>query len=281
MLPSRRTSGEVDNDDATLFVVSADVHEDDVSLLSMDQSVPSTNASTNDLRFGTSSHVKKYDVTPKPPRRRFGSNDSVNKASTHTSSTSGSWCTIPTNHNDDSVSHQLESLLGMVNNLGMQLSAMQGANQTPDVNAQEDIRLLRQQLDEERRARESAERKLVVERDISMTVKAELALTNVMNSMKQNVQVIQDQKKTTRARRALLDIVDEFGEGGWLPSSCAFQRELDTRKSITAVQNSTCYTIPELESVETDFDSSSLSRESSRSRGSSSDRGSSRSRRCA
>ena len=312
-IPSRSRK-DVEDRNVTLFVVSTNNHDDDVSLLSFDQDFPSSSSQKDDNpRFGRFSSMNKgCDVSPMPPKRRLGSSarslqsarltDLIHTTdvSSNTSSPSESSSTTPSptvsshtssspsnssctrfspsessstrSSSKESVSFQLDSLLDMVNNLGVQLSDMHKPNQSSESQAQEEIRLLREQLEEERRARENIEKKLTVERDIATTIRAQLALKTAVNAMTQHVQLIQqDRRETTRAREALMDVVGEIGEGRWKPISYHSRQHATSRstsQSKKTSQNSTCYTIPELESVPSDYDSSSLSRSSSSSHGS-------------
>mmetsp|Transcript_12010 Transcript_12010/g.22969 ORF Transcript_12010/g.22969 Transcript_12010/m.22969 type:complete len:382 (-) Transcript_12010:639-1784(-) len=266
------------------------VHKDcDVSPMPprrrLGSSARSLNPSLRDLMIHTT--TERSSPTSSSPTDSSCTRSYPSESSSHTSSSptdsspSGSSCTRSSpsdsstatrSSSKDSVSLQLDSILGMVNNLGMQLSAIQRPNQSPEIQTNEEIRLLRQQLEEERRARQNIEKKLTVERDVATTIKAQLALKNAVNAMTEHIQLIQqDQRETARARQALMDVVGEFGEGRWRPISYqSLAHNAGRNKSKKATRNSICYTIPELEAIPSEYDSSSVSRASSSSRGSSS-----------
>ena len=258
-----------------ITVPSNGADSDDVSVLSFDASYTgSVHSSVGQTRFDPMivSRKMKNDSVPRQPARRRQlpmpsseqQDELHNNCSAHSQYSSSSSFTI---------SDKLDRFLGMVNQLGLQISEMKAQetmnNRSSPLDVQEQIEMLRLQLEQERQLRENIQEELTIERDISVTARAELALKEVMTGMKQNIEVIQAQKaqRYKAARESMLDELMTSDKRLKKKSSSSTsnsdgKKRKNNKKSKSKSSSSYCYTIPELESVSSEFDSLSSSRKS-------------------
>ena len=250
-----RTTGRIDPLNSSTIIHVKPCVNDDVSVLSFDTSYnsvasSSSSSSSSSSRF-ESSRSQVADVTPRRPVRHLPSPDSFRRYSMPAStSPQALHISSPGRPTKEPGATELDGYIGIVNKLGDKLNELkeQGTDSEKEIQLQEEIRRLQQQLEEERRVRANVEAKLVLERDISATAKAELELKNVMAGMRENIDLIQDHKQTSRARRALMDVVGKFDGKRKAKSKRGSDKGRSSRRNSTA-SNSICYTIPELEPI--------------------------------
>lgn len=254
-------------------------HEDDgVSVLSFD--VTTTDADSLyfdsvDTRFETpSSPGTKSDSTPQRPARslsRRASYAMTVEPPLEVAQSKYDYPGTPTRRPPVSYSaNKLDEFLQIVNHLGDQISEIKdkeakSASAAAD-DVQEQLQMLRQQLEEERRLRQRIEEKLIIERDVSSTAKAELALKEVVEGMRLNMARVQQQNRIaqqqqlhgTRLSFPPKSNGSEMGEEimacvqSGRKKSCRKTGGKHRRKSTSCKSNS-CYTIPELQSVGSEF----------------------------
>ena len=187
--------------------------EDEVSLLSYDASyatIECGSAASGSSRFDSSPGQNSDEVPKQPVRRR---------------PTLTSTCHVTNLDNDssaaesgaeESMDSKLDGVLGIVDQLGKQLGELKRHNTdcsllVAELEAQKEIKQLRERLEQKRMARESIEaEKITLKEDICMTTKAQLALKNLVQAWGEDLDVIQDQEKTANAKQSLLELVEKI-----------------------------------------------------------------------
>lgn len=239
MMPRARDS----QDETSFVVVSTQTNDDDVSLLSFDATYaneqmflkrPQNDPGTD--RFSGSNRSQPNDVLPKRPSRQDSDSDKINEFKLQSivasrasdsktnpgleersrdSSSRSTLETATTIFSTDSSNDQLGHVVELIEKLGRQASVGDvpcDSNSSNTLGSEEEINMLRYQLEQERRQRENVELELSLQKDFTCTAKAELALKKVVNDMQENLRLIQDKKEANKARRELNALVSQFSK---------------------------------------------------------------------